>query len=126
MDDDGRNPPSQASSSHQIGSELWMTRLTIDDGPVAVPDVEKLIAFAKTITHSEQKGNTMNASTETKLNLKGNWNVVKGKLKQSYGQLTDDDLAFNDGQEDELVGRIQKRLGTTVADVRHMLEKFSR
>jgi uncharacterized protein YjbJ (UPF0337 family) len=88
--------------------------------------VETLITFAKTITHSEQKGNTMNASTETKLNLKGNWNVVKGKLKQSYGQLTDDDLAFNDGQEDELVGRIQKRLGTTVADVRHMLEKFSR
>jgi len=64
--------------------------------------------------------------TETKLNLKGNWNVVKGKLKQSYGQLTDDDLTFSEGQEDELVGRIQKRLGTTVADVRHMLEKFSR
>ncbi len=67
----------------------------------------------------------MNA-TETKLNLKGNWNVVKGKLKQSYGQLTDDDLAFNEGQEDELVGRIQRRLGTTVADVRHMLEKFGK
>jgi uncharacterized protein YjbJ (UPF0337 family) len=64
--------------------------------------------------------------TETKLNLKGNWNVVKGKLKQSYGQLTDDDLTYTDGQEDELVGRIQKRLGSTVADVRHMLEKFSR
>jgi uncharacterized protein YjbJ (UPF0337 family) len=64
--------------------------------------------------------------TETKLNLKGNWNVVKGKLKQSYGQLTDDDLAFSEGKEDELVGRIQKRLGSTVADVRHMLEKFSR
>jgi len=65
-------------------------------------------------------------STETKLNLKGNWNVVKGKLKQSYGQLTDDDLAYSDGKDDELVGRIQKRLGTTVADVRHMLEKFNR
>jgi uncharacterized protein YjbJ (UPF0337 family) len=64
--------------------------------------------------------------TEAKLSLKGNWNVVKGKLKQSYGQLTDDDLAYSDGQEDELVGRIQKRLGSTVADVRHMLEKFGR
>jgi uncharacterized protein YjbJ (UPF0337 family) len=64
--------------------------------------------------------------TETKLNLKGNWNVVKGKLKQSYGQLTDDDLAYTEGKDDELVGRIQKRLGTTVADVRHMLEKLSR
>jgi uncharacterized protein YjbJ (UPF0337 family) len=64
--------------------------------------------------------------TETKLNLKGNWNVVKGKLKQSYGQLTDDDLAYTEGKDDELIGRIQKRLGTTVADVRHMLEKLSR
>jgi uncharacterized protein YjbJ (UPF0337 family) len=64
--------------------------------------------------------------TEAKLSLKGNWNVVKGKLKQSYGQLTDDDLSYNEGQEDELMGRIQKRLGTTVADVRTMLEKFNR
>jgi uncharacterized protein YjbJ (UPF0337 family) len=37
----------------------------------------------------------------TELNLKGNWNFVKGKLKQSYGELTDDDLKYNDGQEDE-------------------------
>ena len=66
------------------------------------------------------------AASETKLNLKGNWNVVKGKLKQSYGQLTDDDLAFSEGKEDELVGRIQKKLGSTVADVKTMLEKFSR
>ena len=64
--------------------------------------------------------------TEAKLSLKGNWNVVKGKLKQSYGQLSDDDLAYTEGKEDELVGRIQKRIGSTAADVRHMLEKFSR
>jgi uncharacterized protein YjbJ (UPF0337 family) len=64
--------------------------------------------------------------TETKLNLKGNWNVIKGKLKQSYGQLTDDDLSFAEGKEDELVGRIQKKLGSTAADVRHLLEKFNR
>lgn len=63
---------------------------------------------------------------ETKLSLKGNWNVVKGKLKQSYGQLTDDDLAYTEGQEDELVGRIQKKIGATVADVRTMLDKYNR
>jgi uncharacterized protein YjbJ (UPF0337 family) len=63
---------------------------------------------------------------ETKLSLKGNWNVVKGKLKQSYGQLTDDDLAFTEGQEDELVGRIQKKIGSTASDVRHILEKLSK
>ncbi len=62
---------------------------------------------------------------ETELNLKGNWNVVKGKLKQAYGDLTDDDLAYTDGKEDELVGRIQKRIGSTAADVRHLLQKFT-
>ncbi len=62
----------------------------------------------------------------TELNLKGNWNVVKGKLKQAYGDLTDDDLKYAEGQEDELVGRLQKRLGTTAADVRRMLNKFNR
>ena len=36
----------------------------------------------------------------TKLNIKGNWNELKGKLKQKYGQLTDDDLTFAEGKED--------------------------
>jgi uncharacterized protein YjbJ (UPF0337 family) len=62
---------------------------------------------------SQLKGTIMN---ETKLSLKGNWNVIKGKLKQSYGELTDDDLTYTDGQEDELVGRIQKRVGSTSTD----------
>ena len=62
---------------------------------------------------------------ETELNLKGNWNVVKGKMKQAYGDLTDDDLTYVDGKEDELVGRIQKRIGGTVADVRNTLQKYS-
>jgi uncharacterized protein YjbJ (UPF0337 family) len=48
-----------------------------------------------------------------KLQMKGTWNEIKGKLKQKYGQLTDDDLAFADGKEDELLGRLQKRLGRT-------------
>lgn len=63
---------------------------------------------------------------ETELNLKGNWNLVKGKLKQAYGDLTDDDLTYVDGKEDELVGRIQKRIGSTAADVRHLLQKYNR
>jgi uncharacterized protein YjbJ (UPF0337 family) len=58
----------------------------------------------------------------TTLNLKGNWNELKGKLKQQYGQLTDDDLTFADGKEDELIGRIQKRLGKDKEDVRTMIE----
>jgi len=62
----------------------------------------------------------------TKLSLKGDWNIIKGKLKQTYGQLTDDDLTYVEGQEDELVGRIQKRVGATGAEVRQLLEKYNR
>ena len=43
--------------------------------------------------------------------IKGDWNVAKGKLKQKYGQLTDNDLTYEKGREDELIGRIQKRVG---------------
>ena len=56
------------------------------------------------------------------LQLKGNWNEVKGKLKQKYGQLTDDDLAFDEGKEDELLGRLQKRLGRTKDELRAEIE----
>lgn len=47
------------------------------------------------------------------LEIKGNWNVVKGKIKQRWGSLTDDDLQYTEGQEQELVGRIQKATGET-------------
>ena len=60
----------------------------------------------------------------TKMNLKGNWNEIKGKLKQKYGQLTDDDLTFAEGKEDELLGRLQKRLGKSKDDVRKEIEEF--
>jgi uncharacterized protein YjbJ (UPF0337 family) len=46
-----------------------------------------------------------------KLEVKGDWNIAKGKLKQKWAKLTDDDLRYIDGQEDELIGRIQKRTG---------------
>ena len=41
-------------------------------------------------------------STPTEDKLKGNWNELKGKLKQKYGELTDDDLTYAEGKEDEL------------------------
>jgi uncharacterized protein YjbJ (UPF0337 family) len=56
------------------------------------------------------------------LQIKGSWNEVKGKLKQKYGQLTDDDLMFADGKEDELLGRLQKRLGRTKDELRAEIE----
>jgi len=48
-----------------------------------------------------------------KLEVKGNWNIWKGKLKQAYGDLTDDDLKYEEGKDDELWGRIQNKTGKT-------------
>jgi uncharacterized protein YjbJ (UPF0337 family) len=45
------------------------------------------------------------------LQMRGDWNIAKGKLKQRWAKLTDSDLQFQEGLEDELVGRIQKRTG---------------
>lgn len=56
--------------------------------------------------------------------IKGNWNVLKGKLKQSYGELTDDDLQYTEGKEDELVGRIQKATGKTKEELKEFVDKF--
>ena len=46
-----------------------------------------------------------------KLEFKGTWNEVKGKLKQKYADLTEDDLKYTEGLEDQLLGKLQKKLG---------------
>lgn len=56
-----------------------------------------------------------------KLDLKGSWNEVSGKLKQQYGELTDDDVKFVEGKEDELLGRLQKKIGKTKDEIRQMI-----
>lgn len=50
--------------------------------------------------------------------LKGTWNTLKGKLKQAYGNLTDDDLKYEEGKEDELLGRLQQKTGKTKDDLK--------
>lgn len=52
------------------------------------------------------------------LKIKGAWNEVKGKLKQKYGELTDNDLTFAEGKEDEMLGRLQTKLGKTKDELR--------
>jgi uncharacterized protein YjbJ (UPF0337 family) len=47
------------------------------------------------------------------LEIKGDWNITKGKLKQKWATLTDDELQFVEGKSDELIGRIQKHTGET-------------
>jgi uncharacterized protein YjbJ (UPF0337 family) len=56
--------------------------------------------------------------------FKGNWNEVAGKIKQKYADLTDDDLLFVEGKEEELLGRLQKKLGKTKDEIRHLIEKM--
>ena len=48
-----------------------------------------------------------------KLEIKGDWNIAKGKLKQKWAKLTDSDLNYVEGKQDELIGRIQKSTGET-------------
>ncbi len=59
------------------------------------------------------------------LTVKGDWNVAKGKLKQKWAQLTDDDLQYLEGKQDELVGRIQKRTGETKEAVESAVKQAS-
>ena len=54
--------------------------------------------------------------------LKGNWNELKGKLKKSYADLTDNDLLYEEGREDELYGRLQQRLGKSKEEVKKLFE----
>lgn len=56
--------------------------------------------------------------------LKGNWNELKGKLKQQYADLTDDDLLYVEGKEDELYGKIQQRVGKSKDEVKKMIDKL--
>ena len=55
------------------------------------------------------------------LQLKGSWNEVKGKLKQQYADLTDDDLLYTEGKEDELFGKLQKKLGKSKEEVQKLI-----
>jgi len=57
--------------------------------------------------------------------LKGDWNVIKGKLKQKYAQLTDDDLTYVDGKKEELIGRLQKKTGAAKEELEKALNDDS-
>lgn len=60
-------------------------------------------------------------STEDK--IKGNWNQIKGKLKQQYADLTDDDLKYAEGKEDELLGRLQEKTGKTKDQIKDFIDR---
>ena len=54
--------------------------------------------------------------------IKGNWEQLKGKLKQKYADLTDDDLLYEEGKEQEMWGRLQKKLGKTEKEIKSLMD----
>jgi uncharacterized protein YjbJ (UPF0337 family) len=63
------------------------------------------------------------AINRTNLKFKGSWNEVKGKLKQKYGQLADDDFTFAEGKQEEFFGR-QQKLAKSKEDLRREIENL--
>jgi len=62
--------------------------------------------------------------TELESKLKGNWNIFKGKIKQQFGNLTDDDLNFEEGKVDELLGRLQVKVGKTKDELKSFIDSL--
>ena len=56
--------------------------------------------------------------------LEGNWNEIKGKLKQKFAMLTNSDLLFVDGKKDEMLGRLQVKLGKTKEEIENIISKL--
>lgn len=56
--------------------------------------------------------------------INGTWSEAKGKLKQKYAQLTDDDLILVEGKVDELYGKLQQRLGKSLAEIKEELKEY--
>ena len=57
------------------------------------------------------------------LRFKGKWNQLKGKIKQEWANLTDDDLTYAEGKEDELYGRMQEKTGKSKDEIKSWFDK---
>jgi len=56
--------------------------------------------------------------------IKGNWNTMKGKLKEEFAELKDDDLLYEEGKEDILLGQLQKKTGKTKEALKSWIDNF--
>jgi uncharacterized protein YjbJ (UPF0337 family) len=77
---------------------------------------------ARCMFHPDQTPTTMNSTNDK---IKGNWNMLKGKLKQQFADLTDNDLLYVEGKEDELHGRLQTRLGKSKDEVNDLIDRLT-
>jgi len=87
--------------------------------PVGTPLAREFSAGRSARRKNNQNQNHMSTWT-----ARGNWNIAKGKLKQKFAQLTDDDLQFTEGKVDELIGRIQKRTGQARKEIAHTVDEY--
>ena len=67
--------------------------------------------------------NQNNLNDQTELKARGNWNQVKGEAKQKWGQLTDNDLDYEDGKQDEWFGQLQEKTGHAVEDIKNWFSR---
>jgi uncharacterized protein YjbJ (UPF0337 family) len=56
--------------------------------------------------------------------MKGNWNQIKGKIKQEYADLTEDDVQYVEGKEDEWLGRMQEKMGKTKDQIKEWIDSI--
>lgn len=104
-----------------------ITRLPADFQPLKIrKPLGQLLAIGgrSSSLNPFEDATTQPTTTMTKLEMKGTWNETKGKLKQKYADLTDDDLLFEEGKEDELLGRLQKKTGQTKEAIRDSISKL--
>ena len=81
-------------------------------------DTIRQVADEPQFSHIQTPGTLRSDTAMTTLELKGTWHEIKGRLKQKYATLTDDDLTFAEGKDEELLGRLQKKLGRTKEEIR--------
>ncbi len=56
--------------------------------------------------------------------IKGDWKEIKGKMKQKFAMLTDDDLLFAEGKQDEMLGKLEVKLGKTKAEIHKIISEL--
>lgn len=95
--------------------QVRKTFLKQEIGPVAN------ICLPSAALTTNQNYTIMSAITDK---IKGNWNQLKGKAKQEYADLTDDDVRYEEGKEDELIGRLQEKTGKTKQEVKDWIDSL--
>jgi uncharacterized protein YjbJ (UPF0337 family) len=121
----GLLPEGFVAPQSKVSTFSFIAPRLVEEFPGALPvRVLQQTAKGRVTPHSEGSGESLFIVTMNALELKGDWNIISGKLKQKWAQLTDDDLQYIDGQREELLGRIQKRTGATRESVEEAIRDF--